>query len=199
MGDEGGNPGAPRARPVAPGDEPDGMIRIHYHRPPDRRDVFVQHLIYADTRLIITLLPHTPLARPVRVAGRTVLEDGATVLWFTYPGRMHDIGIFHDRSGAPTGWYANVLTPIERRGSREWETTDLFLDVWVDERGHFLLDEDELAEAVSRGWIDAGLEAAARQEADRLLAAAALGDFPPPEVREWTLARALGTLAAPPV
>ncbi|HSJ15700.1 MAG TPA: DUF402 domain-containing protein [Longimicrobiales bacterium] len=164
-------------------------VRIHYHRPPARRDVFVQQLVHASDERIITLMPRTPLAAPVRVHGRTVLENGAPVIWFTYPGAMHDIGIFHDRHGERTGWYANLLTPVRMRGPLEWETTDLFLDVWLDERGPCLLDEDELAEAVTRGWVDNALADAARTEAGRLLAAAAEGRFPPAEVRAWSLAR----------
>jgi predicted RNA-binding protein associated with RNAse of E/G family len=172
---------------------PRAAVRIHYHRPPARTDLFVQELIAANDERIITLMPRTPLAAPVRVDGRTVLEDGASVLWFTYPGRMHDIGIFHDAHGRRTGWYANVLTPVRPRGPLEWETTDLFLDVWLDERGARLLDEDELEAALAQGWLDGALAAAARAEAARLLEDAAAGRFPPAEVRGWTLERALGT------
>lgn len=175
-------------------------VRIHYHRPPDRTDIFVQELVHEDAEHTVTLMPRTPLAKPVRVGGRTVLEDGAPVLWFTYPGRMYDVGIFHDRHGRRTGWYANLLTPVEPRGRHEWATTDLFLDVWVGADGTAcLLDEDELAEAEARGWVDAGLATAARTEAERLLAAARRGEFPGPEVRRWKLAGLPGTPTPGPV
>jgi predicted RNA-binding protein associated with RNAse of E/G family len=44
--------------------------------------------------------------------------------------------------------YANTLTPVEMRPGHVWEATDLFLDVWLDERGGVVLDEDELEDAL---------------------------------------------------
>lgn len=176
-------------------------VCIHYRRPPDRRDLFTQSLVHRDDTCIVTFMPNTPLARPVRVNGTTVLEDGSPVIWFTYPGRMHDVGCFHDARGRFTGWYANVLTPVQFRSPLEWETTDLFLDVWLDPGGEaVLLDRDELDAALASGAIGAAQAAAAVGEAERLLAAAARGDFPPAEARAWTLPRvhaALGTQGAP--
>jgi predicted RNA-binding protein associated with RNAse of E/G family len=139
---------------------------------------------------MVTLMPRTKLRAPVLANGRIVLEPGSPVIWFTYPGRMHDIGIFHDRGGLATGWYANILTPVEMRGPLDWSTTDLFLDVWVDERGATLLDEDQFEEAIAQGWIEETVATAARNEATRLLDQASTGAFPPAEVRAWSLARA---------
>lgn len=170
------------------------QVRIHYHRPPDRTELFVQTLVRRSDDCIITFMPATPLARPVRVGGAVVLEEGSPAIWFTWPGRMHDVGSFHDRQGRLTGYYANVLTPVHFHSPLEWETTDLFLDVWVDGRGGTILDEDELAAALDAGAIDAGLAAAARAEADRLLGAARAGAFPPREVRAWTLERVRSVL-----
>jgi predicted RNA-binding protein associated with RNAse of E/G family len=112
------------------------------------------------------------------------------VVWFTYPGRWHDIGRFHRADGSFTGYYANVLTPVLMTGDR-WETTDLCLDVWLGADGRVeLLDEEEFAEAVERGWMDAPTARAARHEAEALAEAARAGAWPPPEVRAWDLARA---------
>lgn len=176
-------------------------VQIHYLRPPDRHSLFIQPLIHRDPTCIVTFMPHTPLARPVRVNGETVLEDGSPVIWFTYPGRMHDVGSFHDARGRFTGWYANVLTPVHFHSPLEWETTDLFLDVWLGTDGAaVLLDRDELDAALASGVIDAAQARAAVAEAERLLAAAARGDFPPAEARAWPLHRVhavLGTDGAP--
>jgi predicted RNA-binding protein associated with RNAse of E/G family len=130
----------------------------------------------------------------VVVAGRTVLEADSPVVWLTFPGAWHDIGRFHTPDGRFTGFYANILTPVrietEATGD-EWETTDLFLDVFVTPDGAaHLLDRDELDEARREGWIDAPLAARAEAEAERLVARARAGSWPPPVARAWTLERA---------
>ncbi len=76
-----------------------------------------------------------------------------------------------------------------------WHTTDLFLDVWQTPSGEVvLLDEDEFEEARETGLLDAPTAERAWQEAQTILAAASLGDWPPPCVHEWTLERALEEL-----
>lgn len=168
------------------------IVRIHYHRPPDREDVYVQRLLMRDADCIITFMPKTPMEGPATVGGRVILEDGSPVIWFTFPGRWHDIGRFHTADGRFTGIYANILTPVEHVDSSSWKTTDLFLDVWLDADGSVhTLDEDELDEAVERGWVDNGLAARARDEAARIHRAAVEGLWPPAPVEEWTLERAL--------
>jgi predicted RNA-binding protein associated with RNAse of E/G family len=79
----------------------------------------------------------------------------------------------------------------------EWETTDLFLDIWVGADGVVaLLDEDELGDALANGWITAADAEAARAEALRLLNAAHAGTWPPDRVKEWNLGRARAIAAA---
>jgi predicted RNA-binding protein associated with RNAse of E/G family len=166
-------------------------VRIHYRRPPDREQIFDQRVVARTADCVITLLDAAHLARPMRIGGEVALEAGSPIVWFTFPGLWHDIGRFHTAAGEPTGLYANVLTPVQFVAHDRWETTDLFLDVWLDRSGHVqLLDEDELDAALLAGWIDAATGAVARAEAARILDAAAGGDWPPAIVREWTLARA---------
>lgn len=172
----------------------DRKARIEYHRPPDRTDVFVQDLVLATPDVRITLLERTA-TRPLRVDGRVVLEEGSPIVWFTFPGAWHDVGRFHDATGAFTGYYANILTPARFTTPAHWQTTDLFLDVWLDARGEArLLDADEFADALVAGWIEPATAERARREAGRLLAAAALGTWPPLIVRNWTLERARAAL-----
>jgi predicted RNA-binding protein associated with RNAse of E/G family len=151
----------------------------------------------------VTYLPAAGVDRPVAVAGETVLDPASPVVWFTFPGLWHDIGRFHREDGTFTGIYANILTPVERRMD-VWETTDLFLDVFLaPDGGVHVLDRDELERAESRGWVDVGMAHRARAEAERLVAAAAAGTWPPPVVRAWSLERARrvaeGTPGTPPV
>jgi predicted RNA-binding protein associated with RNAse of E/G family len=166
-------------------------VRIHYRRPPDRLQLFEQAVVADDGECVVTYLPSAQLKKPVTAGGRVVLEPGAPVVWFTYRGDVwHDVGRFHRADGTFTGLYANVLTPVVMRGA-EWETTDLFLDVWMGADGEVeILDRDEFDAAVDAGWVDAETAARALAEAGRLAADARAGTWPPGHVRAWTLERA---------
>lgn len=174
-------------------------VRIHYRRPPERLTVFEQLLVHDDGRVKVTLARGVELDAPLLVEGpggrEVALEPGSDAVWFTFPGAWHDIGLFHRADGVFTGTYANVITPCVFEPGGEWETTDLFLDVWIPEGGGEarLLDEDELAEAERRGWIDAALAGRARDEAARILAAARAGRWPPPALDGWDLGAARRT------
>lgn len=168
---------------------PAERVTIHYRRPPDRLQVFEQVVVDRTPRHIVTYLPRTDLARPVRAGGQVILEPDSPVVWFTYPGEWHDIGRFYLASGQLTGVYANILTPVVMDGER-WETTDMFLDVWIPVGGEpSLLDEEELREAVERGWVDPTTAERARGHAAELVEAARAGRWPPAHVAEWTLER----------
>lgn len=166
-------------------------VRIHYHRPPDRTEIFQQTVVAESDEYVVTFMRSAGIRRPVTANGRTILEPGAPVVWFTYPGIWHDIGRFHLRDGRFTGFYANILTPVVMQG-RRWETTDLFLDLWVPATGEpMLLDEEELDEAERSGWVTAETADRARAHARELLEDAGAGRWPPPHVDDWTLERVL--------
>ena len=179
-------------------------VRIHYHRPPDRTDVFVQRLVHDDGRVKVTLARDLRLSTPLTISGRPALEDGSTVVWFTFPGAWHDVGRFHLADGRLSGIYANVLVPCLFEPGETWYTTDLFLDLWIPANNGVwerivspapqVLDAEELERAEEAGWISSTLAARARQEAERLLAAAREARWPPAVVEEWTLERALKAL-----
>lgn len=177
------------------------LVHIHYRRLPDRKDVYVQQLLLDRPDVKITFQPSTPIPRPVLVDGVSILDPGAPAVWFTFPGRWHDIGRFHRADGTFTGLYANVLTPCvlhpldARSPTLRWDTTDLFLDVWMSPDGDVqILDEPDLASAVASGWISESHAGKARREADRIADQARRGGWPPAVVREWTLERALEQL-----
>lgn len=166
-------------------------ISLRYHRPPDRTQTFRQLALERTESYAVTFLPAAPDSRPATVEGRVILEPGAPIVWVSYPGRWYDVGRFHLADGTFTGFYANILTPVAMRPGR-WETTDLALDVWLGADGDLrILDEDELDEALRRGWIDDDRADHARQEAAALVTAARQGTWPDPDVYAWTLDRAL--------
>jgi predicted RNA-binding protein associated with RNAse of E/G family len=170
-------------------------VRLHYHRPPDRTDVFIQELLYEDHDVVVTYLASTPMKRPLIVGVETALEIGAPAIWFTFPGLMHDIGRFHRADGTFTGLYSNILEPVTFHSRLEWSATDLFLDVWVGQDAEpVILDRDELEHALASRWITEKSAAAALAEAHRLLERYDAGTWPPAIVNEWPLARVRKTL-----
>jgi predicted RNA-binding protein associated with RNAse of E/G family len=169
-------------------------VSIHYRRPPDRLEVFEQRIVAATDEYVVTFLESAGVRKPIRAGERTILEPGSPVVWFTYPGQWHDIGRFHLRDGTFTGIYANILTPVQMRPGR-WDTTDLFLDVWVGSDGEVrVLDEDEFEEAVTLGWIEAPTATTARAHAAEIVQAARAGTWPPAHVAEWDLERVIREL-----
>jgi len=193
-----------------PGEEPPTGSRpvvIHYRRPPDRVREFHQVVVEERNDVVVTLARDMSWPDPLLVDGEVALETGSSVVWFTFPGSWHDIGRFHRADGTLTGIYANVLTPVEfsekpagwgRAGRTDeapwiWDTTDLFLDLWLPagEGGDVrVLDQDELDDALARGWVPKETAERASREAGRLVEAARTGRWPPSVVESWTLSRA---------
>ena len=168
------------------------VAHIHYLRLPAREHVYRQVLVDDRADVRVTLARSTKLRSPLLIEGAVALEPGADVVWFTFPGRWHDIGRFHLGDGTFTGIYSNILTPPVFEVGEVWRTTDLFLDVWIPAAGGgaTVLDRDEFDEAVEAGWIDTTTRVRALEEAERILEAADAGLWPPPVVEEWTLERA---------
>jgi predicted RNA-binding protein associated with RNAse of E/G family len=171
-------------------------ISIHYRRLPDRERIFHQTLVAEGDDHSITLLQEVDLEQPVRAGDTIILEPGAPIVWFTFPGLSYDVGRFYLRDGTFTGYYANILTPVEMNGDT-WRTTDLCLDVWLGRDGSVqLLDEDEFRLAVEQGWMDGVTARQACETAASLAASAAAGAWPNDIVRAWTLERARSVLSA---
>ncbi len=162
-------------------------IEIHYRRPPDRLDVFVQDLVVDESDHRITLHDPSSLTTALTVGDRVIYEPGAPIVWYVFPETWYDIGRFHLKDGTFTGYYINLITPPEL-GSRRWTFYDLCLDVWIDPVGNsVILDQDEFDEAVDNHWIDAATAERARRELDGVLHGLAAGQLPPPVVHRYTL------------
>lgn len=169
-------------------------VKIHYRRPPDRVTIYENELIHSTPDATITLMRSTQLGSPMVVDERVVFENEAPAVWFTFPDADYDVGRFHTRDGTFTGLYANVLTPVEFVSATEWRTTDLFVDVWAGADGTVrVLDEDELDDAVQRGWIEEETSARARATAHRIVREFNEGTWPPSIVYDWPLERITGS------
>lgn len=113
---------------------------------------------------------------------------GAALLWFTFPGRAHEVAAVYEPDGRLRGYYTNIVLPPDLGASGVWHITDAFLDVWQPRRGGVrVLDRTELGEAERAGWIEAADAREACAEAGRLLEAARKRKWPPRAVRRWPL------------
>jgi hypothetical protein len=82
----------------------------------------------------------------------------------TRPGDAFSIFLFAD------GWYVNLEQP-QQRTALGLDYEDELLDVWVPFGGEpELLDEDELEEAVRRGFISPDRETEIHAKAERIIA-----------------------------
>ncbi len=172
------------------------LVEIHYRRLPDRLRVYCQRVVLERDDVIVTLSEPIAIESPMVNDGHVMLEEGSLVLWFTFPGVWHDIGLFHRADRTFSGIYANILTPPRVEGAT-WHTTDLFLDVWWPVAGAIqILDEDEFEEAQKAGHLGRETATRARQEAEDILRLATGGAWPPQIVQEWTLERSLEQLGA---
>ncbi len=164
-------------------------VEIHYHRPPDRLDVFVQDLVVDRPEYKVTLHDPATVAETLKVGDDVIYEPGAAIVWFVFPETWHDIGCFHLKDDTFTGYYVNLIAPVQLEAS-VWKMFDLCLDLWVDAEGRFqVLDQDEFDEAVDRQWIDLGTAERARSELSRIVAEVRAGEWPPAVVREYDLPR----------
>ena len=166
------------------------QVEIHYRRPPDRLDVFVQDLVVDRTDLKVTLHDPSTVGTTIRVGDRVIFEPEAPIVWFVFPGGWCDLGRFHLGDGTFTGYYVNLIAPPSLE-DRTWTMFDLCLDIWIEPDGDFqVLDQDEFDEAVDRQWIDPLTARQTRLELDRLVTELRAGSFPPVWVAEFDLERA---------
>jgi hypothetical protein len=85
------------------------------------------------------------------------LEDSALergVLSFSFPETAYAVLMSTDETGAFTGYYVNIESPL-RPWAGGFDYTDWFLDVRIpiDRSTYEWKDEEELAEAVDRGLV----------------------------------------------
>jgi predicted RNA-binding protein associated with RNAse of E/G family len=165
-------------------------VTIVYRRLPNDVREFPGLLRYeSDTRLVIQT--QLTLPSPHRVAGRVIADTGFSAIWFIYRDRWYDLGKLYDRAGVHVGYYSDILKPPHRlllNSTRTTKLTDLFLDLWITPRGeYYVLDEDEIQNALNNGHISSTLASVARKHLASLIRQVERGRFPPIHVREIEL------------
>ena len=120
-----------------------------------------------------------------------IADTGFMVVWFIYRNRWYDIGKFYDRAGRHVGYYCDILKPSHKlllNSTRTATLTDLFLDLWITPRGaYYVLDEDEMQDAIRNGYVSTTLARAARKHLATLIHRVEQDRFPPKHVRDMEL------------
>ena len=159
-------------------------ITLTYKRLPDRINYFEQQLLYEDKEVIVTTQSVTP-STPIVINGETVLGDNFTVIWFVFTGLWYDIGKIYNLNGEWTGYYCDIILPVER-SSDKFEIVDLFLDLWVSPDGTYeIQDEDEFETAITNDIIEKELAEMARIALNKLIDEVESGNFPPEFVKNF--------------
>ena len=168
---------------------------IHYsYTRPGKDTAIYDHRLVVDEPELKVLLMEEYRGHPLVIDGGVVVEPGAALLWFVFPGVWHDIGRFHLADDTFTGWYTNLCTPVEIE-QNVWASTDLFLDHWMTPHGfQSWLDEDELADAVRADLLDDATQSRIAGERSRIQAHLDVGGWPPPIAVELDLQAARGLL-----
>lgn len=122
--------------------------------------------------------------------GAPILESGASAVWFVYPDRWYDIGVFHLKDETLTGWYTNLCRPPVLDGDH-WIGKDLFLDLWQPVSGKPVwLDEDEFEDAVRTRLIDMPTKKRVHNERTLIDLQLRDGTWPPAIARDINLSQA---------
>ena len=164
-------------------------ISILYRRPPHHA-VKYPGLLLDVTKQSLTIQSRLQPAHPRHVAGRTIAASGYWAIWFVFKDKWFDIGKFYDESKNWLGYYCDIVKPISRlmSGSSTGILTDLFLDIWINHDDEvYILDEDELEDALIHGFISKRLAEKARSQVKLLVRKARRQEFPSAQVKKAAL------------
>jgi hypothetical protein len=116
--------------------------------------------------------------------GKTVLTSGYQIVYFEMLKKWFSVGKIRDLNGKHTGYYCDIITPPRLLEDGVVEITDLFLDLWVSpDLRYKVLDEEELEEALEKGWITRQLYEKSRMALEKLVTSVKQRNFPPPLVK----------------
>jgi predicted RNA-binding protein associated with RNAse of E/G family len=164
--------------------EPTPKLHLRYTRLPNQISDLWSELIYRSEKIIVGKSKITSTHR-VTFDGKVVLAPGFKIIHFDLSGKWFDIGKIRDLNGKHTGYYCDIATPPRPLQDGGIELTDLFLDLWVSpDLRYKILDEEELKEALHKGWITKQLHDKAKKELKKLTHQVEQKNFPPPVVKQ---------------
>jgi len=163
-------------------------IQFEYHRPGIGTTVYEERLAL-DRPDVKVLLQDDYTGPAVDVNGTRVLDRGAPMVWFVFPGTWYDIGRFHLEDGTFTGWYTNLCKPVRFDGDL-WVGNDLFLDLWQFAEGDTVwLDEDEFEAGIKSGLVDSATRKQIQNQRTLIEMQMKMGAWPPPVAKDIDLSQ----------
>jgi predicted RNA-binding protein associated with RNAse of E/G family len=158
-------------------------LHTRYVRLPDNVLDLHDELVYRSQRIIVGRSKITS-AHSIVFDGKVVLAPGYQIVYFDLMHKWYSVGKIRDPDGAHTGYYCDIITPPRLLKDGGVEITDLFLDLWVaPDLRYKVLDEEELDNALQKGWITQQTHKKAQAELEKLITLVKKGDFPPPLVK----------------
>jgi GrpB-like predicted nucleotidyltransferase (UPF0157 family)/protein associated with RNAse G/E len=159
-------------------------LHLRYIRLPAQILEMYDDLVYQSRNVIIGRSQVTS-THSIRLGGKTVLEAGFPITYFELVGKWFNVVKVRNLRGEHTGYYCDISVPLKLLEDGSVEVTDLFLDLWVSpDLTYRVLDEDEMEEALKKGWISERLYTRAKRELEKLVAMVEMKDFPPQPVRQ---------------
>jgi predicted RNA-binding protein associated with RNAse of E/G family len=160
-------------------------ITVRVKRLPDEVDEWEHDLLLKGADMIISEFIFSGLPKPSVLEGKIVTENGYRGILFEFVNESYEIIKIWNHDGDLVGYYCNINEPpVMFDGG--YEITDLFLDLWVyPDLEYFVLDEDELLDAVDRNWIEVAQKEKAQGVLAGLVAMVESGRFPPEIVDEY--------------
>ncbi|MGD0495043.1 MAG: DUF402 domain-containing protein [Candidatus Bathyarchaeia archaeon] len=156
---------------------------MRYVRLPDNVLDLHDDLVYRSKEIIVGK-SQIRSANSVVFDGKTVMASGYQIVYFEMMRKWFSVGKIRDLDGKHTGYYCDIITPPRLLEDGVVEITDLFLDLWVSpDLRYKVLDEEELENALEKGWIEKQLYEKSRIELQKLVTSVKRGDFPPPLVK----------------
>jgi GrpB-like predicted nucleotidyltransferase (UPF0157 family)/predicted RNA-binding protein associated with RNAse of E/G family len=141
-------------------------------------------LVYRSKEVIVGRSRITS-AHSIVFDGQVVLTAGFPMVYFELMGKWFNIVKVRDLQGRHTGYYCDIGTPPKLLEDGTVEFTDLFLDLWVSpDLKYKVLDEEELEEALRKGWIPKQLHGRAKKELTNLVTSVEQRKFPPSIVKQ---------------
>jgi predicted RNA-binding protein associated with RNAse of E/G family len=165
-------------------------FRYSYTRPPHEPDTFSGLLLdsHHETLVFANQLHRSDIAY---IDGLPIGGPGDVAVWFLFKGASFDIARVYTSAGEFRGYYVDATEPISWTGSNVSSLApivDLFLDLWIwPHGGYSVLDQDELEEAHSKGWISDAQVQLAESTIQQLIEENARGIFPPARVIDFAL------------
>lgn len=163
--------------------EPVPRIHLRYLRLPDQVTDIYDELLYRSEKVIVGRSQITS-AHSITFDGELVLAPGFQIVYFELMESWFTVGKIRSLEGRHTGYYCDIVTPPRLLDDGGVELTDLFLDLWVSLNLRYkVLDEDELENALAKGWVRKQLYDKAKEQLGELIETVERRSFPPYQVR----------------